>query len=170
MNLTQNQTYDELIHYLKDNQSHFYRLAYSYTRNQEDALDIVQNAVCRSLEKYPDLKNPKYMKTWFYRILVNESLTFLRKNKQSLQAVSIEDAFDLTSYTDHYSLDEISIFKEVEKLPEELKTIIILRFYEEMSLKEIAKITSLNLSTVKSRLYKGLRDLKFIINEEEFYE
>ena len=44
--------YDNLIRYILDHQERFYRLAYSYTRNQEDALDVVQNAVCRALEAY----------------------------------------------------------------------------------------------------------------------
>ena len=55
----------------------------------------------------------------------------------------------------------------IEKLEPELKTIIFLRFYEEMKLEEIAKVTETNLSTVKSRLYRALRLLRLEIAEEE---
>ena len=44
--------YEEITAYLIANQNQFYRLAYSYVQNQEDALDVVQNAVCRELEHY----------------------------------------------------------------------------------------------------------------------
>ena len=55
--------------------------------------------------------------------------------------------------------DAQEIYTKVQKLPTPIKTIIILRFYEELSLKEIAQVTGLNINTVKSRLYRGLADL-----------
>ena len=64
--------YENLIQYILDHQERFYRLAYSYTGNQEDALDAVQSAVCKALEAYGSLRNPDAIKTWFYRILTNE--------------------------------------------------------------------------------------------------
>ena len=73
--------YDNIVDYILANQDKFYRLAYSYVRNQDDALDIVQNSVCKALEHYETLRNEHAIKTWFYRILVNESLLFLKKEK-----------------------------------------------------------------------------------------
>lgn len=74
--------YENLIQYILTNQQRFYRLAYSYTRNQEDALDAVQNAVCKALEAYENIRNTGAIKTWFYRILVNESLQILKQRKK----------------------------------------------------------------------------------------
>ena len=73
-----------LVSYIKDNQDKFYRLAYSYVKNQEDALDVIQDAIIRAMEKIHTLKNPEYLKTWFYRILVNECLNHIRKMKSIL--------------------------------------------------------------------------------------
>ena len=60
------QLYDKITAYIIENQNRFYRLAYSYVKNQEDALDVVQNAICIALDKYEDLKNEDAVKTWFY--------------------------------------------------------------------------------------------------------
>lgn len=82
--------YDRIVAYIVENQEKFYRLAYSYVRNQEDALDIVQNAVCKALEHYETLKNEDAVRTWFYRIVVNESMAFLKKNRREIPT---EDGF-----------------------------------------------------------------------------
>ena len=74
--------YERLIQYILDNQDRFYRVAYSYTRHQEDALDAVQNAVCKALEGHKGIKNADAVKTWFYRILINECLTVLKRRSR----------------------------------------------------------------------------------------
>ena len=67
--------------YITQNHQAFYRLAYSYTKNSDAALDVVQDAIVKGIEKLHTLRNPAYMKTWFYRILVNEGLNYLRGKK-----------------------------------------------------------------------------------------
>ena len=74
--------YEILIEYILEDQNRFYRLAYSYVQNKDDALDIVQNAICRALERYETLRDAGAVRAWFYRILVNESLAMLRKRKE----------------------------------------------------------------------------------------
>ncbi len=82
--------YERLIQYILENQDRFYRIAYSYTKHQDDALDAVQNAVCKALEAHENIKNADAIKTWFYRILINESLTALKKrNKVVLTADTV---------------------------------------------------------------------------------
>lgn len=76
--------YEKLIQYILENQDRFYRVAYSYTRHQEDALDVVQSAVCKALEAYESIQNEDAVKTWFYKILINECLAVLKKRKRLL--------------------------------------------------------------------------------------
>lgn len=59
-----------------------YRLAYSYVHNENDALDIVQESAYKAVKNSHTLKNPQYAGTWIYRIVINESISFLRKQKQ----------------------------------------------------------------------------------------
>ena len=63
--------------------------------------------------------------------------------------------------------DNIDLYEAIDKLPGKLKTIIMLRFFEDMSLEEISQTIKINLSTVKSRLYKALEVLKLDMKGED---
>ena len=71
--------YEILVQFILENQENFYRIAFSYLRNKEDALDAVQNTVCKALENYQMLRVDTALKMWVYRILVNESLKMIRE-------------------------------------------------------------------------------------------
>lgn len=158
--------YERLIQYILDNQDRFYRVAYSYTRHQEDALDAVQNAVCKALEGHKGIKNADAVKTWFYRILINECLTLLKKRKRAVPAAEAvgQDVYVEEAYEQGGGIED-----ELDRLEPDVQGIIKLRFFEEMSLKEISGITGLNLSTVKSKLYRGLKLLKENIQEADLW-
>ena len=143
--------------FLVENQTRFYRLAYSYLKNREEALDAVQSAVCRALEKQDSLQEPDAMRAWFYRILRNICTDVLRRRK--LVTLIPPEALDAGSYEDPLPSDG-TLAERVNALPPEIQTIIKLRFYEELSLKEISMVTGCNLSTVKTRLYSGLKKLR----------
>lgn len=159
--------YEKLIQYILENQDRFYRVAYSYTRHQEDALDAVQSAVCKALGAYENIKNADAIKTWFYKILINECLTVLKKRgKVVLTADTVEQ--EEVYYEKGYEQGG-DIEQELEKLESDIQVIIKLRFFEEMSLKEISGITGFNLNTVKTKLYRGLKLLKENIQEADLW-
>ena len=79
-----NSVYDQTVEYILDNQEKMYRLAYSYVQNKENALDVVQNAICTALEKCDSIRNPEALRTWIYRVVVNEALQLLRKGKREI--------------------------------------------------------------------------------------
>ena len=157
---------EQLIAYLVENQARFYRLAYSYLHNREDALDAVQAAVCKALEKQDSLKDADAMRTWFYRILVNVCTDQLRGRKR--EAPIAPEDLDPGSYED--PLPDDSLARRVEALPSELRTVIKLRFYEELSLREIGRVLDCPLGTVKTRLYTGLRKLRVSLDGEMNHE
>ena len=146
--------YDRTVSYILENQEKFYRLAYSYVRDKDSALDVVQNAICKGREKCYDLKNPDALKTWFYRIVVNESIQYIRKNRR--ETVSADGELPEQIYREEAFDKDHEVYEEVLKLPEQMKTIVILHFYEGLTLKQISEVTGVNLSTVKSRLYSAL--------------
>lgn len=159
--------YDKVVEHILKNQDNFYRIAYCYVHDKDKSLDIVQNAVCKALENYRKLRNIEAVKTWFYRILVNEAINYLRKDKQeiSYDPIEMKEETYIEAGYEKSDGDEENIFEKVCRLPDNLKTIIILRFYEELSLAEIAAITKTNLNTVKSRLYSALKKLGKDIQE-----
>ncbi|HML48046.1 MAG TPA: RNA polymerase sigma factor [Clostridia bacterium] len=156
--------YDKVVGYLTENQEKFYRLAYSYAHNKQDALDIVQSAIVTALEKYPSIRRPEYIRTWFYRVLVNRCLSHLASRRgevldggEEFREIPAPDGPDPGD----------DLYQVIDRLPVEMKTAIILRFYEDMTLKDIARITDTNLSTAKYRLYAGLDRLKQILKEDD---
>lgn len=151
--------------YIKENQESFYRVAYSYVKNSDTALDLVQDAIVKALQKRSTLKNEDYLRTWFYRILINECLMYLRKNKKIVYLNDLEEYVpnDDNCTDNQYDIQEL--YNAIEQLEPNLKTIILLRFFEDMKLDEIAKVTNTNLNTVKSRLYKALNLLKLKVED-----
>lgn len=148
-----------LVEYIKENQNKLYKVAYTYTRNQELALDVVQEAITKALENIDKLRNEEFVKTWFYRILINEALKNIKKNKKIVEYELMENEHYLQS-NEEMIVENIDVYNNIQKLNDKLKTVIILRFFENLKIEEIALITKTNTSTVKSRLYKGLNEIK----------
>ena len=147
----------ELVLLIENEQERFYRIAYSYVKDREDALDIVHNAIVKALQSCPGLRSPEYAQTWFCRILINESISFLRRERR---LVPLEEIPEAESAPEPERETYLDLYAALDKLPPELKTVVIFRFFEDMKLDEIAEVLSANLSTVKSRLYRALKLLK----------
>lgn len=148
-----------LIDYIKENQEKLYKIAYTYTRDEDLALDVVQEAITKALENISKLKYEEYVKTWFYRILINESLKTLNRNKKYAE-YQLHENEEYIQNNEEKLVDNLDIYNNLQKLNNKLKTVIILRYFENLKIEEIAIITNTNISTVKSRLYKGLNEMK----------
>lgn len=144
---------------LLDNYESYYRLAFAYVHNEADAMDIVQEGAYRAMLKADDLREVRFAGTWVYRIMINEAKKFLRNNRKETGELD-ENLAAEGVYRD------IDLEEAVEKLPEAERTLIILRFYEDKQLSEIAEILQENLNTVKSRLYRVLRKLREELAEQ----
>lgn len=149
--------------FIIENKEKHYRIAYSYVKNADDALDIVQEAVFKAYVSLNTLKNPEYMKTWFYRILVNSSLDFLRKQKKLVTMDEENIAVYNDCFIDQY--ENIDLNHALDELPSDCRSIVILRFFEDLKIEEIAQILDENVNTVKTRLYKSLNKLRIQMND-----
>lgn len=149
---------EQLIRSIEANQKKLYFLAYKHVGNEQDALDITHNAIVKAMQKYSSLREARYLETWLCRIVINESLALLKKRKRDLPFEEIEVQEDQGA--DGQREEKMDLRNAIDHLPEELKTIIILRFYEEFKIEEIAEITDTKLSTTKTRLYKALNMIK----------
>lgn len=156
--------YDSVAAYIIENQNRFYRLAYSYVGEREAALDVVQNAILKGLEKCDTLRNKDAIKTWFYRIVVNEALQLLRERKR--EELSADGEIFEQAYTEPAYDREREVYEAVRNLPDPGRTVVILHYYEDLTLKQIAEVTDVNLNTVKYRLYSSLERLKGRLKEE----
>lgn len=154
---TNNKHYFKLVNYIKSNQEKFYRVAFSYTKSREDALDIVQESVYKSLKSVGSLKKEAYLATWFYRILINTSISYYKKKKALVLVAELPEENLVAMAEDGKYID---LYDAIDTLSAEDKTMIILKYFEDKTFKEIAEIMTLNESTLKTRLYKTLNYLK----------
>ncbi|MEQ6390654.1 sigma-70 family RNA polymerase sigma factor [Bacillaceae bacterium S4-13-58] len=136
-----------------------YRMAFVYMKNQPDALDVVQETAYRSFKSIKSLKEPQYFKTWLLKIAISCSLDLLRQQKKVvfLKPV-IEDRL-----TDEINEDidlELTVRDLIEQLNPEEKSVVILRFYEGFTLKEVSETLNIPLGTAKTILYRALAKLR----------
>ena len=153
----------ELKKYIVDNKESLYRFAYSYVKNQDDALDIVQDSICKSLTKIDTLKDIDNIKPWIYKIISNCAIDYIRKNKKYV----INNDLDLDDSISYDTYENIDLQKALDELPEKYKTIVILRYFEDMKISEIAQVLDENTNTIKTRLYKALDKLKLKLRDDE---
>ncbi len=147
---------EALVHEcLVKNYEKYYRMAYSYVFREQDAMDIVQEGAYRAILKSDLLKQPEYVDTWICKIMINEALRFLKKNK--LASVDMED---LPEQGQEDQVEDIDLQRALDKLDEQERTIVVLRYFEEEKIDTIGKVMELNVNTVKSRLYRAMDKLK----------
>lgn len=132
----------------------YYRLAYSYVHNDADAGDIVQNGAYKAILHCEKLQSEEYAATWIYRIMLNEIFTKYREKEM----VSVEEMPCENGKEDTY--EDLDLKRAIESLDKEDRTVVVLRYFEDLKLEEIANILNENLSTVKSRLYRSMKKLK----------
>ena len=140
-----------------------YKTAFTYVKNKEDALDILNETVYRAFISIKKLKEPKFFNTWITRILINCALDTVRKDMKILQ---LDEQTSIANTSNALGQEEVfDLNRAVDSLKEKYKTIVILKFFQDMTLAEIAEVLQCPLGTVKTNLYKALKELK--INLEE---
>ena len=162
----QKKTNEQLIEeILLEQYDQYYRLAYSYVKNEADAGDIVQNGAYKALRSSHTLRQQEYAKTWVYRIMLNEIFSFLRQPKpESYEYIQEEVGIETAHVEDEYA--DIDLQRALDSLPESDRAIVIMKFFEDKKLEEIAEILDVNLSTIKSRLYRSMKKLRIRLADE----
>ncbi len=142
----------------------FYRIAYSYVKNEQDALDIVSEATYKGLKSLHTLKRTEYFDTWMTRIVINTAADFLRKASHTVNLD--EDALEIipAPEADLKPEDSLDLFRAIDSLPERDRACVTLRYFEEYSFLKIAQILQEPESTVKSRLYRALGKMRQALN------
>ncbi|WP_339148676.1 MULTISPECIES: sigma-70 family RNA polymerase sigma factor [unclassified Sutcliffiella] len=154
-----------LVTCINEHKEDFYRLAFSYVKNQEDALDIIQESIKKALISIETVQKAESIKSWLYTIIIRTSIDFLRRQKK---ITPMDDqTIELLSLGNEDEYKDIDLSNALEELPVKYKTVIILRYFEDMKLDQIAEIIGENVNTVKTRLYRGIKLLRISITEEE---
>ncbi|WP_233189510.1 RNA polymerase sigma factor [Sporosarcina sp. P7] len=130
------------------------RTALAFLRNEEDAIEALQEITYRAYKKVRTVKEPSYLKTWLIRIMINYCQDQLKLRKRytvddsGLETVSAED------------ISYIELRDALATLSDQEQRLIYLKYFQESKIKDIAQSENIPESTVKSRLYKTMRTLR----------
>jgi len=160
--------YAELMQRYKDS---IFFMVLKMVNNKDDAMDITVTTFAKAFENLEKYRPDYAFSTWLFRIATNGSIDFIRKKKISTTSIHTmsneggeDKVFEIKS--DGLNPEEHSIKKQqteqlkevIDKLPTRYRTLIILRYFDELSYEEIAEQLDLPLGTVKAQLFRG-RDL-----------
>jgi len=141
-----------------------YKLAYSYVKNKDDALDIIQETIYKAYMSINKLKEPKFFNTYITKILINCALDLIKNNKNLVYTELLSKNNVSTPLATEENLD---LYAAVDKLNEKYKTIIILKYFQDFTLTEISEILQCPIGTIKTNLHKALKELRIQLYEEE---
>lgn len=144
-----------------DSYEALYRLAFTYVHQEQDALDIVQESVYRAMKHASSVREEQYIETWLWRITMNTAIDFIRKNRRELVQEEFPEAGVEDQYQDFDTLEALEVLSEKER------AVVVLRFFEDRQIREVAEILQENTNTVKTILYRSLRKLKIELTREE---
>ena len=138
-------------------------ISYGYTKSRDDSLDIIQNVFAKLVNNQKQFNNLNEEKYWLIRITINECKDFLRKkSKRPIINADLVNSFsNIDSETQklHYIADV------VKTLPEKYKVVIILFYWDELSIKDIAKVLKVSEDAVKKRLERARKLIKIEMEE-----
>jgi len=152
-----NPNFDELV---VEYQDKIYNLCYRFMGNHHDANDCAQDTFVKAFKSLKTFRGDAAISTWLYRIAVNtckNKLSSLAYRFRKLTVAPVEIKDDSQSPEVQFEKDEKGrlIQKAIDSLPNDHKTVVVLRDVEELSYEEIAKVTGYNIGTVKSKLARA---------------
>lgn len=154
---------------MKKYRARAYRAALGWVGNTEDALDMSQDAFVKAFRALRGYDTGRPFFAWFYVILRNTCFNFLRRRKRE-RTISLDYApADAVATEDEARRADIKrqVWRAIASLPDGTREVMILKYFEEMSYKEIAETIGCPIGTVMSRLYYGRKKLQQAL--EGFY-
>ncbi|PWV99677.1 RNA polymerase sigma-70 factor (ECF subfamily) [Paenibacillus cellulosilyticus] len=157
---------EALLQLIIAEQDAYYRLAYSYMKNEHDAMDAMEDMIVKLYEKLDQLQKGEAFYSWSKTILVNRCKAMLR-SKDRFHPLGDEEAPDYVELTDDNPYRETESEMDMEVLLSHLNTrqreAIELRYIHDLPYQVIADMTDSPIGTIKSRISQGIQKLKAVI-------
>lgn len=141
-----------------------YSVAFSVLKNETDSAEVISEAIYRAYKKLDTLKNEKAFKPWILRIVHNTAVEEIRKNSKVIAMEEISDSF--YRGFEQKLTESISLKNAVDSLKQPYRTAVILFYYENLSVLQIAQITETTPAAVKQRLSRARNILKELLKED----
>lgn len=144
--------------------------AYLIAGQKSLAEDIVQESFIQCYHSIKTLKNIETFDVWFYKIVTRTGWRMVAKNKSTLlldEPETIDTIIDCNAFSEFNSCEEkMTIYESLAKLSLPLRTVIVLYYFNDMTIKDISKVLGCFEGTVKSRLHNAKKQLRHIIGED----
>ena len=146
-----------------------YYVALEFVKNEDDVQDILQESYIKALSKIKELGKPESFQCWLNQIVANKSKDFLKKKKPMLFEAEEKEVFEVLpdedlNFRPESSLDQNELQRTVmevlDELNEEKRACVLMMYFEELSVSEIAETLEIPEGTVKTRLFSARKDLK----------
>ncbi|ANF94937.1 sigma-70 family RNA polymerase sigma factor [Paenibacillus bovis] len=147
---------------MKHMEGRLYRIAHAMVKRQEDIVDVMQETIISAYEALPQLRESHFFETWVIRILINQCNLTLRKRKQIIPFSEIRQ-----STPPHTAYDSVDIRQVVDQLEEDKRQLIILHYFQDIPLRQVAEILDISESTAKTRLHRIRKLLSRWIEDQE---
>ena len=142
--------------------------AWLMLRDVDRATDAVQNALVHAWRDLPTLRDPDRFDAWLRRLVVNACIDELRRTRRSRFDVDVADISDPPSVADASSAiaDRDQLERAFVRLDPDERAVIVLHHYLDLPLPEVAATLRIPLGTTKSRLYRGLRQMRAALDAD----
>lgn len=137
----------------------------SILKNDDDTCDAIQETLVSAYKNLKSLREPQYFSSWIIKILINKSYDIIRKNKK-IKYLNEKMQIEEETYYDIYS-SESELENVLTQLEENLRLVVVLYYYDDLSVADISKILNIPEGTVKSRLSRARDKIYNIIRKEE---
>lgn len=131
-----------------------YRTAYVYVKNEQDALDVVQETVYKAFISIGQVKEPKYFVTWLTKILIRNCYRVLN------QQTAVADLIEQIPVKESSREEHLDLIDALSHLRKEYRDVLVLFYFHDVPMKEIASFIGITLNTVKTYLKRGREELK----------
>ena len=154
------ESFERLINNYKE---YLYKTAFLYVKNEHDALDIYQETVYKAYINISKLRNINFFKTWITKILIN-NVNMKNRHYNKFKDEQVEDYIGEIEYS---NIEEnIDLYDAIDRLDEKYKTPVILQYFHDLTIPQIAEIMECNENTVKSYIRRAKKKLYDILKEE----
>lgn len=140
-------------------QTKLYKAAYIYVRNESDALDCVHDAIVKAIKNIGTVKEPGYFNTWISKIVVNTCKDFIKKNSKIIN-LDIQEYLSDNSYVEENFECKDELHEALKKLSDRDRELLILRYIDDKSLKDISAKKNIPLGTVKSGINRAIKKMR----------
>ena len=141
-----------------------YSLAFSIVKNNADAAEVISESILRAYKNIQTLKKADSFKPWILRIIHNTAVEMMRKNSK---IIPMEETPDIPDDSPENDITiRLSVREAVNSLKQPYRTVVVLFYYENLSVSKIAQITSTNMPAVKKQLSRARKMLREILKED----